>query len=391
MAVVQVSLLAIAVLGVFAPRLPSWVAPVVAALVLLLAGGISFGEGWDVLEPLVPPLAFLLLAVPLAVMLDRIGFFSAAAALMDRGRDPRLGLWALAAAVTTFLNLDASVVLLTPLYIRFAHRHGLDPRLLAFQPVLLACLASSALPISNLTNLIAADVLGLGFEDFLIRLGPASLAAVLVGWYGYRRLPGGTDPPAPVHEPVDRRALRLGLPVVAFVVLGFTLGDALGVKAWMVALVADIVLFAMTRDLRREDIPWGAAGLAVGLGLLAAAAAPNLGVERLFEDSGWAAQARTAVLAVLTADTINNLPALLIFLPGLDADSEHIWPLLFGVNFGPIFVLHGALAGLLWRDTAARLNVEVSAWEYTKVGVRVGAPALTVGLAVVLVTEALLG
>ena len=40
--------------------------------------------------------------------------------------------------------LDASVVLLTPLYIRVVRRHGLDPTLLAFQPVLLAALASSA-------------------------------------------------------------------------------------------------------------------------------------------------------------------------------------------------------------------------------------------------------
>ncbi|MCK9902781.1 citrate transporter [Frankia sp. Cpl3] len=389
MAVVQVSLLAIAVIGVFVPRLPSWLVPVAAAVVLLLTGGISFSAGSEVLEPLVAPLAFLLLAVPLAVMLDRVGFFSAAAALIDRGRDPRLGLWALAASVTTFLNLDASVVLLTPLYIRFARRHGLDARLLAFQPVLLACLASSALPISNLTNLIAADALDIGFEDFLLRLGPASLAAVVVGWCFYRRLPGSTDRPVPVHEPVDRRALRLGLPIVVFVILGFTVGDALGIKAWMVALVADAVLLLMTRDLRWGDFPWGAAGLAVGLGLLAAAAAPHLGIDRAFDDGGWLAQLRTTLLAMAAADTINNLPALLISLPGLESGSDHVWPLLFGVNFGPIFVLHGALAGLLWRDTAARLGVQVSAWEYTRVGLRVGTPALLAGLAIVLATGAL--
>ena len=64
--------------------------------------------------------------------------------------------WIIAAAVVALLNLDAAVVLLTPLYIRTARNTGLDPVMLAFQPVLLAMLASSALPISNLTNLIVA-------------------------------------------------------------------------------------------------------------------------------------------------------------------------------------------------------------------------------------------
>ncbi|HEY5424337.1 MAG TPA: hypothetical protein VIK05_12735 [Ilumatobacteraceae bacterium] len=49
----------------------------------------------------------------------------------------------LAAAVTVVFNLDAAVVLLTPLYIRIARRHGYSPEMLAFQPALLACLASN--------------------------------------------------------------------------------------------------------------------------------------------------------------------------------------------------------------------------------------------------------
>ncbi|MCK9921052.1 citrate transporter [Frankia sp. AgPm24] len=385
----QVGLLVVAVFGVFVPRVPNWLIPCLAAGALLASGSISLNDSWDAVRPLVAPLAFLLLAVPLALMLDRVGFFAAAAAAMDRGRDPRLGLWILAATVTTFLNLDASVVLLTPLYIRLARRNGLDARLLAFQPVLLACLASSALPISNLTNLIAADSRDLGIADFLVHLGPASLAAVIVGWFGYRRLPAATAGVPPVREPVNHRALYQGLPVVIFVVLGFTVGDALGVKAWIIALIADVVLLAMTRDLRVGDIPWGAAGLAAGLGLVAAAAAPHLGIDNILGTQNWPGQLQTAGFAIVAADTINNLPALLVSMPALHPGSDHIWPLLFGVNFGPVFVLHGALAGLLWRDTAARLEVQVSAWEYTRTGARVGIPALLVGLAIVVVTGVL--
>jgi arsenical pump membrane protein len=368
---------------------PSWAGPVLAAVLLLLVGGIGTTEAWETIQPFVAPLLFLLLAVPLAIMLDRLGFFATVAALADRGHNPRLGLWVLAAAVTTFLNLDASVVLLTPLYIQVARRHGLDPVHLAFQPVLLACLASSALPISNLTNLIAADSLQLGIEDFILRLGPASVAAVVIGWFAYIRLPGVKDLRVEIRDPVDPRALKLGIPVVSFVVLGFTVGDALGVKAWMVALIADLVLLRMTRRIKLGDFPFGAAGLAVGLGLVAMAAAPHLGLGRLYSDDSWVAELRTAGFAMVLADTINNLPALLINLPELKNHEEHVWPLLFGVNFGPIFMLHGALAGLLWRGTAARMDVHVTPWQYTKVGFRVGVPALAAGLIITTATGVL--
>jgi arsenical pump membrane protein len=391
-AAVRIFLLSAAVVGVFIrpARVPNWASPAGAATLLLLIGATSTDTAFEAIRPLLAPLAFLLLAVPLAVMLDRLGFFTALAALVGTGPKPQQGLWILAAAVTTFLNLDASVVLLTPLYIRIAHRRGLDPTMLALQPALLACLASSALPISNLTNLIAADAYGLGVADFAVRLGPASLVAVAVGWIFYRRADTSTAQDHQAWEAPDLRALQLGTPVVVFVVLGFTVGDLIHIPAWAVAAVADIVLVALTRTVPVRDVPYGAAALALGLGVVATAASPHLGLGALFSGSGVLDQLRVAVVAMVGANTINNLPALLVSLPKVDAHPETLWPLLFGVNFGPVLVLHGALAGLLWRGTAARLGVTVSAREYTRMGFRIGLPALLAGLAVTIGTGALL-
>ena len=391
MAAVQVSLLVIAVAGVFAPRISGWVVPAGAAATLLLVGGIGLRAAGDTARSLLAPLAFLLLAVPLAIMLDRLGFFSSVAALVDHGRNPRLGLWVLAAATTTLLNLDASVVLLTPLYVRVARRHGLDPMLLAFQPVLLAALASSALPISNLTNLIAADDRDLRFGDFLLHLGPASLAATVVGWLAYDRLPDAQEQHLQYRDPVESRALWLGTPVVAILVLGFTAGDAFGIKAWVFALIADLILLPLTRDLRIADFPFGAAALAVSLGIVATSAAPHLGLNRLFAGDGCLDQLQAAAVAGVGADTINNLPALLVGLRSLGSNDEQVWPLLFGVNFAPIFVLHGALAGLLWRGTLMRLGIDVGFRRYSSVGLRVGLPSVAAGLVIVLLTDALTG
>ena len=124
-------------------------------------------------------------------------------------RSPRVvgSCWILAAAVVALLNLDAAVVLLTPLYVRTARRPGLDPLMLAFQPVLLAMLASSVLPISNLTNLIVASHFSLTSTQFVGHLLLPSVVACGVGWIVYRMVFRAAADGAPPRVPVDRRAL----------------------------------------------------------------------------------------------------------------------------------------------------------------------------------------
>ncbi|MGH9058736.1 MAG: SLC13 family permease, partial [Acidimicrobiales bacterium] len=214
-------------------RLPAWVVPVVAVAVALAAGAVRPPAVLGSVRALDTALGFLLAAVPLAVLLDRLGFFESMARLLSRGRHMVAGLWVLAAAVTTVLNLDASVVLLTPLYVRVARRTGRSPLALAFQPVLLAALASSALPVSNLTNLIVVAHTGIGPLDFLAHLGPPSLAATVVGWWCYRGAPGvdasshDARAPAPAETP-ERRPLVLGGAIVVAVLVGFVAGPGFG-------------------------------------------------------------------------------------------------------------------------------------------------------------------
>jgi arsenical pump membrane protein len=387
-------LLGLAVVGVLLrpKRLPVATIPVALVLVALATTATTPSAARHALHQLYAPLAFLLLAVPLAVMLDRLGFFNAVAARIDHTRHLHLGLWLFAAAVTTLFNLDASVVLLTPLYVRIARRHGLDPVTLAFPPVLLAMLGSGALPVSNLTNLLAAERFDVGAVDFLTRLGPASIAAILVGYAAYRHALPNQPATSPTAEPVDERALVRGIPVVVFVLLGFTLGDAFGVPAWAVALVADVALIGMVRAWPWRTVPVDAALLAAALGVLAAAAAPHLGLHHLLAESGSRAATDVKVFAIAAAgaNLVNNLPALLVAMPALGpAPGHRLWALLLGVNLGPILVISGSLAGLLWLDMARRLGVAVDARTFSRIGIRVGLPAMAAALAVLLLTNAL--
>src|SRR4051794_33582940 len=219
--------------------MPLWVGPVVAALIGMAIGAIHWDDASEALQTLTKPLLFLVFAVPLAVALDRIGVFGALAAMVDGGERMVAALWCLATGGTIVFNLDAAVVLLTPLYIRVARRHGYSPEMLAFQPVLLACLASNPLPVSNLTNLIAAEHFDLRVSEFFRHMVLPTIAACGIGWIAFRRAfttaPSGESG---IDDAIDKRALRRGLPIVAFVLIGFTLGAAVGVPEWIVAALA---------------------------------------------------------------------------------------------------------------------------------------------------------
>ena len=380
-------------------RLPSAAVPLGAAAVVLLAGGLGADAARRALDPLNEPIGFLLAAVPLAVLLDRYGYFSALAAVVTRGNRGTGGLWVLAALVTTVLNLDAAVVLLTPLYVTIARRTGRDPLTLAFMPVLLACLASSALPVSNLTNLIAVAATGASTGGFLVNLALPSLAASAIGWALYRRLPEASAPPDPTAARWDRsmvpdadrrRVLVVGSVIVALVLVGFTAGRLMGIAPWEVALGADAVLIVLRRDLPWRAVPIGTAAVAVSLGILASAAVAHLPVHQLLSGTSTLSQARVTGLMALAANVANNLPALLVAVPALGhGTTPTLWSVLIGVNMGPVLLVTGSLASLLWLDALGRLSVRARARDFTVVGMRVGFPAALAGAVVHLALHAL--
>ena len=384
MAAVTLLVIGIAAMFLRPFGVPAWVGPVAAAAFGLATRIIKWHAASDSLHLLTKPLLFLLFAVPLAILLDRIGVFAALAAMVDGGEHLVSGLWLLATGVTIVFNLDASVVLLTPLYIRIAQRHGYPPEMLAFQPALLACLASNPLPVSNLTNLVVAEHFGLSVTDFARHLLLPTVAACAVGWFCYRRaFAGNSGDVATFEEPVDSRALHRGLPIVAFVLVGFTLGSALGIPEWIIAAIAVVWAAVQASHVPLRAIPHEAILIAAGLGVLVAGAGAALKLARFFDATGVIGRGRALLFGVVASDISNNLPAVLAGAPALHTRAQ-VWPLLVGANMGPALVLSGALSGLLWRDTARRMSVAVSARRYSQVGLRVGLPALVVAGAVVL-------
>jgi arsenical pump membrane protein len=120
----------------------------------------------------------------------------------------------------------------------------------------------------------------------------------------------------------------------------------------------------------------GAIATASALGVVAAGAAGHLPVDELLEVAGVPGELATFGVFAVGANAINNLPAVLIGTPALEARPDRLWAVLLGANLGPTLWVTGALSTLLWQSTMARLGHAVSARTYARFGARLGLPVL---------------
>lgn len=82
---------------------------------------------------------------------------------------------------TALLSLDAAAVLVTPIIVALAGHVGLSPLRFALSTVWLANTASLSLPMSSLTNLLAADVFGDHPVDFVEVAWAPALTGMAMG------------------------------------------------------------------------------------------------------------------------------------------------------------------------------------------------------------------
>jgi arsenical pump membrane protein len=383
---------------------PEAAAAVPAAVVVVVTGAISPADAVDEVARLAPVVGFLAAVLVLAQLCDDEGLFHAAGSVLARvgaGQPGRLlvAVFAVAAAVTAVLSLDATVVLLTPVVFATASRLGIRPKPHVYACTHLANSASLLLPVSNLTNLLAFAAAGVSFLHFTALMAVPWLVAVATEYVVFRRF-FATDlaVSAPAAEPSRER----DVPVFALVVLGLTLvgfaaTSLVGASPAWAALGGAVVLAARgltrrrttpTAVIRAVGIPFLLFVLALGVvvsavvgngldaGLATVLRPLANGSDTLPALLGWA-----GVAAVL-ANLINNLPAVLVLLP-LASGTPAVLAVLIGVNLGPNLTYVGSLATLLWRRVLHHHDTRPNLAEFTRLGL------LTVPLSLVLATVGL--
>src|SRR5436853_1009149 len=112
---------------------------------------VAAGQSW-------PPCALVVGLLLIGAVAADEDLFEALGARLARARlgssSLLVALLALVAVVTAVLNLDTSVVFLTPVLVHAARQRGLDERPFVYGSVFMANAASLLLPGSNLTNLL---------------------------------------------------------------------------------------------------------------------------------------------------------------------------------------------------------------------------------------------
>jgi Na+/H+ antiporter NhaD/arsenite permease-like protein len=375
------------------------------ALIFVATGLLRYSAAGATMRRILPLLLFLGTVIVLAELTAEAGVFDVIAVRAARlGRGNYLALFVMcvffAAFTTVVLNLDTTAVLLTPVMLALAVRTGIAAIPLAMTTVWLANTASLLLPVSNLTNLLAANRVSLPTADFAARMWPSELASVAATmvflwvfyWRRGERGVGRYDPPPP-HKPGEPVLFWVAsLACLLFIVLIVTTTILLGVASSIAAALA-VAAFALRRRevLRLRLIPFQLLVFVTGLFLVVQTLSLH-GLSTVTRaliggGNGAVTALRAAATGAGLSNMINNLPSYVAGEAVIPyGHREQLLALLIGTNVGPIITPWASLATLLWYERCRSYDAVVPVRKFALTGAGLAVCALAASVSALLLT-----
>ena len=369
--------------------------------VCVATGLLPYPDAKATVARILPLLLFLGTVVVLAELTAAAEVFdviAARVAITARGSYPALfGLCVLFASVTTItLNLDTTAVLLTPVMLALARKLGIVAVPLAMTTVWLANTASLLLPVSNLTNLLAARRVGLVPLAFAQRMWLPQVVAIAVTmvflWAFYwRRGVRGADRIGDIapHRPHNRLLYRVAFGACVLFVAGILLRVPIGMASSVAAGVVLVGFGIWDRAWLSRNWPaliaWRLLTFVTGL-FLTVQTLGRYGLDSVMSaligtGDGGAGAFRAVATGALTSNVVNNLPAYVAGEAVVPvANHVTLLALLIGTNVGPLATPWASLATLLWyeRCRAAGVAVPMRKFVLTGAGLAAACSALSV-------------
>jgi arsenical pump membrane protein len=337
----------------------------------------------------------------IAAVADMARFFDWAAALATAaargsGRRLLLSVFVLGAIVTTFLSNDAAVIILTPVVYGIVTRLRLRVMPFLFAVNLMANAASMTLPISNPINVLTGERLHASLGVYLQHLLPSSIAAIAITiavlmtifWRSVHHDFVFDWRAAVATASADRGFFFPVLAALGVLALAYIAGSALlwplGVIAVCGAAVL-LVIAAARRRLIREHLQANVspAVLVYVAGLFVMVhGAQDAGITTALVSSA-TAEAQDASRSVIAgllgsavlSNVVNNLPGVLVFVSGAQSggvtsglQAPFLFGALAGADLGPNLTPVGSLSTMLWLVIVRRRGVEVSVFDFLRLG-----------------------
>jgi len=308
--------------------------------------------------------------------------------------------YAAGTVVTILMSNDATAVVLTPAILTAVRKAKVEPLPYLFVCAFIANAASFLLPISNPANLVVfhnqMPPLGSWLLSFAVPcLLSVAATFVVLRWLFREQLCAAIECEAEAKTLEGNGKLVLGgLGIMVVVLLtASSLGKDLGLPTCLVALVITAVASIKARcnplALARE-ISWSTLMLVAGLFVMVDAMESIGALQFTQKWLGWAQTFGSTTGAFITGfivgianNLINNLPLGLI--AGSTLQTAHAKGLianavLIGVDLGPNLSITGSLATILWLIALRREKLDVSFWDFLKVGTVVMPVALLASL-----------
>ena len=308
--------------------------------------------------------------------------------------------YAVGTVVTIFMSNDATAVVLTPAILAAVRKAKVEPLPYLFVCAFIANAASFLLPISNPANLVVfhnhMPTLGRWLLAFGVPCGLSIAATFMVlRWLFRRQLCAAIE-----WESEAKRLNGYGKLVlvglegtVAVLLAASSLDKDLGLPTCLAALaITAIVSIAAESNplgLARE-ISWRTLLLVAGLFVLVDALESAGAMQRTKEWLAWVERLGSSGGALITGfvvgianNLVNNLPLGLIAgntLQAAQAKGLLANAVLIGIDLGPNLSITGSLATILWLIALRREKLDVSFWNFLKVGVVAMPVALLVSL-----------
>ena len=318
-------------------------------------------------------------------------WLSSVAARSARGSCSRLFalVYAVGTIVTIFMSNDATAVVLTPAILTAVRRAKVQPLPYLFVCAFIANAASFLLPISNPANLVVFHNQMPPLGRWLVSYGvPAFLSItttfIVMRWLFRKELCAAIEGEVEAKPLRSEGALVLGGlgAVIAVLLTASSLGKDLGLPTCVAALAitAVVSIKARSNPLRlAPEISWATLALVVGLFVMVDAMESIGAMQQTRDWLTWAQTLGSTTGTLITGfavgianNLVNNLPLGLIagstlqaaHTNGLIADA-----VLIGVDLGPNLSITGSLATILWMIALRKEKLDVSFWDFLKVGV----------------------